>query len=403
MSASRNVPGAPSPVDVPGESSGVDRPGALRGRGDALGPRPGSVERILVVRLGALGDVLRTLPAVAGLRALHPAARITWLVEPAAAGAVALSPAVDDVLVFPRPALVAALRARSPRRLSALLRDFLRTLRAPGFDCVVDFHGILRSGVLGRLSGARTRIGYDRPFAREGNALLTTHRAGLGRARRSRYARNAGLVQALGGAEVGRRERFLAVPDAARERVTRALAGRPPGVVLHPGTSPGTPFKRWAPERFAALAQRLASETGVPCLVTAGPGEAEARLAQAVVDGSRGAARCAPDTAELADLAALIEMAPLFVGADSGPLHLASLVGTPVVQILGPTDPIENAPWRGTPSRSVRAAVPCSPCRRGCASPACMASVPVDAVAGAARALASAPADAGTWPPWRAA
>ena len=119
-------------------------------------------------------------------------------------------------------------------------------------------------------------------------------------------------------------------------------------------------------------------------------GTDEGVLAGSIVRESRGSAHLAPPTATLGDLAALFEACDLFLGSDSGPLHLASLVGTPVVQLLGPTDPVENRPWPGTPSRSLRVPVGCSPCRRGCAAASCMTTLPPAAVAAAARELLEA-------------
>jgi ADP-heptose:LPS heptosyltransferase len=364
---------------------------------------PPEAERILVIRLGALGDVLRTLPAVAGLRALYPRARIDWLVEPAAAGAAALSPAIDGTIVFPRPEIERAARALRPVATAVLAVRFVRGLRARGFDLVVDFHGILKSGVLAWLSGAPVRVGYARPFAREGNVVFTTHRAAAGAAPISRYTRNAALVEYLGGRVGAGGRAVLALPGEACAVAHAQRAGAGEGAVLHPGTSAHTPHKRWRPERFAALARVLAADLGAPCRVIAGPDPAEARLAEAVVASAGGAARLDPPVADLGALAAGIARAPLFVGADSGPLHLASLVGTPVVQILGPTHPVENAPWPGTPSRVVREPVACSPCRRGCGAPVCMDAVSVRAVVEAARALRATARETGATPPGCAA
>ncbi len=373
---------------------------------------PPLAERILVIRLGALGDVVRTIPAVARLRDLYPASRITWLVEPASAGLVALAPAVDDVLVFPRAELVRQIRSGRIDRLASVLHHLSGALRAPRFDLVIDFHGILKSGVLAWSTGSPIRVGAAPPHAREGSWLLMTHRADLGPLERSRYERNAGIVASLAGETSNKPDTlnkpdtmsaFLAVPRAAKESVTARLEGGIAGVVLHPGSSPGTDYKRWAPERFAALARRLAGETGARCLVTSGPDEAEHRLAREIVAASHGAARLAPASRDLAELAALLEMSPLFIGSDSGPLHLAALLGTPVVQILGPTDPVENAPFASTPSRVVRVPVPCSPCRRGCGTPVCMDAVTVEPVVEAARALLAGCADVRTSLPWRAA
>jgi lipopolysaccharide heptosyltransferase I len=364
---------------------------------------PPSVERILVIRLGALGDVVRTLPAVAGLRSRHPDTHISWLVEPASAGLVALSPAVDEVRVFPRPALVQNLRSLRFDRLARGLADQVGALRAARFDLVIDFHGLLKSGLLARSTGAAMRVGAARPHSREGSAWLMTHRAELGPAKRSRYARNAGIAGFLGAGIPDATDEIIAVPRAVTDRMLARLDGERPGVLLHPGTSPGTPYKRWAPGRFSALAHALAEATGARCLVTSGSDEAERRLAREIVAGSDGAARLAPVTEDLAELAALLELAPLCIGSDSGPLHLAALLGTPVVQILGPTDPVENAPFAATPNRVVREHVPCSPCRRGCGNPICMQAVSIERVTVAARSLLGAREAIRTSPPWRAA
>jgi ADP-heptose:LPS heptosyltransferase len=163
-----------------------------------------------------------------------------------------------------------------------------------------------------------------------------------------------------------------------------ALApGRVP-VALHPGSSDGTPYKRWGSAAFGALARALHERQGIPCVVVFGPGRDDPRLAREVVEASLGAARLAPPTPSLRDLAALLASCRLYVGGDSGPLHVASLVGTPVVQLLGPTDPLENKPYPGTPSASVRVGLGCSPCRRGCAEAACMRLIEPEVVLRAA-------------------
>jgi len=343
-------------------------------------------DRILVIRLGAVGDVVRTLPAVSSLRAAYAGAHLAWLVEPAAITAVEGQPWVDEVIVFPRDRLEAALRRPAPVAALRELRAFLRALRSRRFDLVVDFHGILRSAVLGALTGARRRISYARPFGRELAWCLATDRAQLPPVRVSRFERNAELV------------RFLAVaapPAPAPMRVdpaklARVAASLGPGgapVVIHPGTSDATPYKRYPAEGYGQVARALASQDGLRCIVSAGPARADRALAEAVVAASQGAARLAPATPTLADLALLFAASRLYIGSDSGPMHVASLVGTPVVQLLGPTDPIENEPWSETPSRQVRFPVPCSPCRRGCAAATCMRGIPPEAVLSAAREL----------------
>jgi heptosyltransferase I len=345
-------------------------------------------ERILVIRLGAVGDVVRTLPAAAGVRATWPHAHLAWLVEPASASLLAGQPWLDEVIVFPRGALAGAL-ARA--RLGAFTREaraFTRRLREARFDLVIDFHAILKSALLARLSGAPRRASYARPFAREGAAWLATDCARLSPRKQSRFDRNEALLRFLG-SDVPLPAHSLAVPPEALARIDEALGAGPRPVVIHPGTSDATPYKRWTPEGYGAVARGLAAD-GVPCVVSSGPAASDREMAAAVLAEAKGAARPAPATPTLLDLAALFARSRLYLGADSGPMHVASAVGTPVLQLLGPTDPVENAPYAGTPSRTLRVEVGCNPCRRGCAAATCMRLIPAARVLAAARELLAA-------------
>lgn len=351
---------------------------------------PPPASRILVVRLGAVGDVVRTLPAARALRDAYPEAELTWLVEPPSASLLEGQPWLDRVLVFPRPALREALAGGRLLRGGRVLRGFLRELRAARFDLVLDFHAILKSGLLVRASGGRRRITYARPYAREGAAWLVREHARLVPPRISRFTRNDALVHYLG-VEASPTHPPLVLPEATRARAAEALGPGPAPVAIHPGTSPDTPHKRWTAEGYGAVARALAERDGVPSVVTAGAAPEERAFARAVVEASGDAARLAPETPSLLDLAALFARARLYLGGDTGPMHVASLVGTPVVQLLGPTDPVENTPYPGTPWRRVRVQVGCNPCRRGCATVTCMRVIPPDEVLEAVRALLAAP------------
>lgn len=343
-----------------------------------------------MIRLGAVGDVVRTLPAVSALRAAYAGSRLAWLVEPASAGILEGQPWIDEVIVFPRGSLRGKLGRGRLGALTREAREFVRALRARRFDLAVDFHSILKSGILARASGAPRRAGYARPYGRELAWLFASERARLAPARASRFDRNEALVRFLG-VNTPSAARVLHVDPGAGERMAKALGPGPAPVAIHPGTSDHTPHKRWTAAGYAAVARTLAEDEGVPSVVTVGPARDDRAFAEAVVRESAGRARLAPETPGLGDLAALFAHSRLYLGSDTGPMHVASLVGTPVVQILGPTDPLENEPYPGTPSRSVRVPVGCNPCRRGCAAATCMQVVPPESVAAAARELLAAP------------
>ena len=346
-----------------------------------LGPIP--AERILVIRLGALGDVVRTRFAFAGVRALYPAARIDWLVEDRAAAGLVGLPGLSESVEVPRRRL----RARHPLVALATLREFSAQLRARRYDLSIDFHGVFRSAFLAWSAGIPVRVGYGAPIAKEASHWLSTLRAPVPLRHMSRFERNAALVRFLGG-EIPTRPAVLAL-EPARAELFRDLPER--FALVHPGTSPKTGYKRWEAERFAAVARELHTRAGVATLVAFGPVAGEREAARAVVAAADGAAALAPATESLAELLALLGRARLFIGCDSGPMHLATLAGTPVVAIFGPTDPIENAPSASVPSRIVRRDVGCNPCREGCPARACMRAVEPEPVIEAALALLKTP------------
>jgi ADP-heptose:LPS heptosyltransferase len=306
---------------------------------------------ILVIRLGAMGDIVRTLPAVRLLRFSLPDARVHWLAWEPWSNLLRDHPELDRVVALPRAALRA--QVRTPVRwggLAGTTRRLAGEIRGLGATLVLDFHGDLRSGLLGRLSGARVRLGYEGHQQKEGNRLLTTHRVPSGDRRTPRLERNLDLVRALG-------LPVRPVPDAglpldmgenspAAAIVASLQVG--PYAILSPGASVRQAYKKPPAELFAAAARRLDREDVMP-IVVHGPGEAED--ATAVVAASHGTARLAPPT-DLMTLAALIAGARVFVGGDSGPLHLACGVGCPVVGLYGPTDPLVNTPW-GVPFEAV--------------------------------------------------
>jgi heptosyltransferase-1 len=338
-----------------------------------------------------MGDVVRTLASVRAIRSAYPNARISWLVERAAACVLEGCSDLDEVLLFPREELSANLRAGRVRSLWVELRGFTSALRNRKFDLVLDFHSILKSGVISYLSGAPSRVTYAPPYGREWGWLLANHRVRLDPPRASRFERNAGLVRYLGidfpaKASEGL-DSLIAIETGARDRMERSFSGERFRILIHPGSSSHTAYKRYKPESYADLARGLEARIGSRTLVCRGTTSGEEALAERIVEASGGAAKLAPETPALSDLVAVIDRAQLFIGSDSGPLHIAAMLGTPVVQLVGPTDPVENQPWDRTPGRQVRVPVACSPCRRGCAAATCMQVIPHEMILEAALEL----------------
>ena len=306
---------------------------------------------VLFVRLGAIGDVIRALPALDLLRRAHPGAEIDWLVEEKSADLLERHRHLRRVILFRRRKLV---REATGLRLGAALgrlRGSVGELRGGGYAVVLDLQGSLKSAVLARASGCAVRIGLAAGHAREGSHFFYTHRVDPGPGRMSRVHRNFRMVESLGvpPAEEGEPPQPHLVPGetdhAWAEGVVAALvppgAPRAPRVLLYPGTSRRQAYKRWPPERYGWLAGRL-HDDGACVMVAGGPGE------EAIVEEVRGGTSTPPAVvppSTLMQLAALISRVDLFVGGDTGPMHLAWAVGTRVLGLFGATDPVINAPY----------------------------------------------------------
>jgi lipopolysaccharide heptosyltransferase I len=309
--------------------------------------------KALVVRLSSIGDVVHTLPALA---ALHGHGWETgWIVEAPA------RPLLEGHALLSQVA--SAPDARAFRWPAAA--ETLRSLRALRYDVALDFQGLWKSAAWARLSGARRVIGYRRPWRREpSSALLVGKRVGLSPGVVHVIDKNLALLRALGIEAVGSRDFPLPGSDAAARRVAAALMPLVDGplpspglVLLNPGG--GWASKLWPAQSFGELARGL-RDHGLVSVVTWGPGE-EA-LAERVVTASGGAARKAFATT-LLDYVELARQARLVVAADTGPLHLACAVGTPVVALFGPTDPARNGPF-SPHDATLRRVPPCAPCHR---------------------------------------
>jgi lipopolysaccharide heptosyltransferase I len=349
------------------------------------------IERILVIRLSAIGDIVRTLPAVHALRDGFPKAHISWVVEEKGRDILLDQPEVDEIILFHRKRWGKGLR--NPLTFLRTIREVYwccKELRSKHYDICLDFHGLLKSGLISYLSGARERVGFARGFCKDCNYLFNNRRVRLRSRRLSRFERNLALIRSLG-LEGGREEVEFYVSKEDIDYVdeffqSQGLEMSGPLVAIHPATSPNTPYKRWPPSRYSKLADRLVEELRASVLFTWGPGE------RSVVDEVRARMRrdsmVAPETHSLKQLGEIFRRCSLYIGGDTGPMHIASLVKTPVVGIFGPTDPVVNAPHGGTPYIMVRKDIPCSPCRDyQCEHVECMNAVTTQDVFDAARSL----------------
>jgi lipopolysaccharide heptosyltransferase I len=320
----------------------------------------------MIVKLSSIGDVVHTLPAVAALRRSFPQANIIWAVGARASDIPRHCPAVDKVIEVPgRPP-----GERASTSPFAGLRDGMAEVRSERADIVIDFQGLLKSGLVAFASGAGRRIGFAPPDLRERSSAVfltdqvpTQH---INHVIDKNLALSAAAVALLGNGSTGNACK-LSISDVGTEKDAMASESRAAAHYSFPLTVPredeqyveslvgrsdrrfaiinpggGWPTKLWQASRYGQIADWLRTEHQLDSLVTYGPGEES--LADQVAAGSRlGAARPAPSS--LLQFVALARRAALFVGGDTGPLHLAAACGTPIVGLYGPTSPQRNGPF----------------------------------------------------------
>jgi len=284
-----------------------------------------SVARVLIVRLGALGDVVHTIPAAAAIRAAYPDARIDWLVEDKHRAILDLVTSIDDIVAI------------DTRTVGGWI-DAARRLRARRYDIALDFQGLMKSAIFARASGAPRVAGFSIWHLREKGARPFYSETDDGDEDLHVVGKNLHLLRVLGIETSTIAFPLAHRPSPALDAVRDAVGER--YALLNPGAA--WPNKRWAAARFAEVAAFLRDVRNLPSIVLWGPSEQP--LAQEVVDRSQGAARVAPATA-IGDLVELSRSATLIVSGDTGPLHIAAAVSTPAIGVYGPTNPRRNGPW----------------------------------------------------------
>ena len=335
------------------------------------GPTP---DRILVLKFGSLGDIVHCLPSVRQILDHFPNAEVDWLIERRNKTVVEMSGL--GVRLVP---IDTHQWRNSPGIGSAReILEFVWALRTDGYDCTIDFQGLLKSAFVGYLSAAPIRIGWERDFLKESASrffyteVVTPRRVHI-------IDQQMELLRPLGIQPDWDTEVPIRAPASARASIGRKLGEVQDFALLNPGGAWVT--KRWEPDRFAALARRL-SEDGLDVVVTWGPGEESIARQVAAASGATLVASTLPE------LVALCERARLFVGGDTGPMHFAASVGTPVVSIFGPTSSDRNGPFRRE-DMVVERRLSCRPCYERDICPLehlnCMTEISIDQVHEACR------------------
>lgn len=380
----------------------------------ASGLQSQEFSRILLIKPSALGDVVHTIPLLVKLRARYPRATIDWLITPENAEVVRHHPALSNVLLFARREFS---KRGQRRRATVAFANLLKQIRGAKYDLVIDMHGQVRSALFALISGARVRIGFDRPIkfsrtisaehnlknvpnrgwrgAREGSWIAYTHRIPIPTLDVHAIDRYLWVAPLLGLNREPADLRIYLSPETTRnvERLLEehGVSASKSLVVLVPGTIWET--KHWTVEGFAGVARQFLSEGFA--VVLAGTKRDAARCRQI--------AAAAPGTCDLcgkttpADLAALIQRAEVAVTNDSGSMHVAASLGKPMVSVFGPTNPVHIGPYE-RPEAVVRVDLPCSPCnyRRLSQCPfdqACMKQVTSEMVVGRVRKILASAKD----------
>jgi lipopolysaccharide heptosyltransferase I len=305
--------------------------------------------RILIVRLSALGDIVHALPVLGAIRKAMPAAQVDWLVEENYASILSIAAGLHRLIIVRARRSFATPDAISFGGVTGYYAA-AKYLWNQDYDVALDLQGLIKSSVWARISFADRVIGFDAPNLREPQAaFLYSETVTPIRPAGQQASEPAGLhvihknLSILSALQIDPKTIEMPLTPAASAATTAAIetaGGRLKYIVLNPGAA--WPNKRWPPERFGALAAALFEHSGLRSLVTWGPSERD--LADTVVAASAGAASAAPATS-VSDLAVLMREAALVISGDTGPLHIAAAMGTPLVGLYGPTWPERNGPW----------------------------------------------------------
>lgn len=341
------------------------------------------MNRILIVKLGSIGDVVHALPVLRTIRHNLPNAYIVWVVEEKAREVLNGNEDIDKVVTINTKKWRKAISTRGGvKAIAALFSELTVTineLRKDKFDIAIDLQGLVKSGVISYLSGAKTIIGFDSKNCREFlNTLFTNKKVSPEKGDIHIVDKNISLLRPLGFKKINKEFYINPALEGGKFTDEFLLKNRTSAkhlIAINPGA--GWKTKEWGIKNYAELGDRIISEFGVDVIITWGPGEEE--MAKAVMDSMSHIPIIAPPTA-IGQLAALLKKCELFIGGDTGPLHIAAAMKTPTIGIYGPSDPLRNGPY-GDNHIVIHKKIECSGCyKRNCDTVKCMKAISVNDV-----------------------
>ena len=324
---------------------------------------------ILIVKLSAIGDVIHTLPSLTALRRLYPEAHITWVVEEAAADLVSHHPYLDEVLISRRKSWIRDIKAGKFQSTWREVRSFLARLRSRRYDLVIDFHGLFKSSAVVFLSGGKRKLGYDSWQELSGLFLNEKIPEDMSKHAVDRYLDFPRYL----GAKIDQVEFILPLTPGTKTKASRLLdqyhLSEKKYIAINPIAFWET--KLWDNAKFACLADWIKEKLNLDVAFT---GSDKADAADILSRMTREGINLGGETS-LLTLAEIYQRACAVITTDSGPMHLAAAVGTPVIALFGPTDPARTGPY-GTGHTIIRADLSCSPClKKKCPTRQCMEDI----------------------------
>ncbi len=336
--------------------------------------------KILIVKLSAIGDVIHTLPALNAIRRHYPEAHITWLVEEAASDIVKNHHALDRIIISKRKYWIEKLKHFNLDSMGEIY-CFIKELRDTSYDLIIDFQALLKSGILIGLARGRRKVGFGKGMEHmEHSYLFLNERIPAVSMDNHALMRGMMLLNAIG-IQTEKIDYHLSIGIDERESAGIILSKY--GVkqeelliAINPVAKWET--KLWSIDRFANLADRLIKEYNAEIIFT-GSMEDFDTIQSIITRMTRTAVNLA-GLSSLKGLAALYEKADVVISTDTGPMHMAAAVKTPVVALFGPTSPLRTGPF-GSIHQVIRVEMECSPCfKRVCKTKNCMLKIDIDQV-----------------------